>query len=77
MEAAVNGGRFGTLRDLSHKLIPPCRHLGLTTLLALLREIELKAPRGNRMALRELINQARESSSEAGKTLHEQFRQMK
>jgi len=77
METAVEENRFGTVRDLAHKLIPPGRHLGLSQLLGQLREIELKAPRGNKMLLRELISQARESSSMAGKSLHEQFRQLK
>jgi signal transduction histidine kinase/CheY-like chemotaxis protein/CHASE3 domain sensor protein len=77
MEAAVDEGRFGTVRDLAHKLTPPGRHLGLSRLLEQLREIETKAPRGNRVLLRELISQARKSSSAAGKSLHAQFRQMK
>ncbi len=77
MEAAVEEGRFGTLRDLAHKLMPPGRHLGLSLLLKQLREIEIKAPRGNKMLLKELINKARKSSSMAGKSLHAQFRQMK
>ncbi|MEN8203960.1 MAG: ATP-binding protein [Bacteroidota bacterium] len=76
MDTAVEEGRFGTVRDLAHKLIPPGRHLGLSTLLEQLREIEIKAPRGNKSLLRELINQARKSSTLAGKSLHEQFRQM-
>ena len=77
MEAAVEQGRFGTVRDLAHKLMPPGRHLGLSHLLVQLREIEMKAPRGNKILLRDLISQARESSSLAGKSLHAQFRQMK
>jgi CheY-like chemotaxis protein len=77
MEAAVNEGRFGTVRNLAHKLTPPGRHLGLSLLLEQLREIERKAPRGNKLLLRDLISQARKSSSVAGKNLHEQFRQMK
>jgi CheY-like chemotaxis protein len=76
METAVDEGRFGRVRDLAHKLIPPSRHLGLSLLLEQLREIEKKAPRANKELLRDLIRQARESSSEAGKSLHEQFRQM-
>ncbi len=75
METAVDEGRFGTVRELAHKLTPPGRHLGLSLLLEQLREIEMKAPRGNKMLLRDLISQARESSSLAGKSLHEQFRQ--
>jgi signal transduction histidine kinase/CheY-like chemotaxis protein len=77
MEAAVEEGRFGTVRELAHKLMPPGRHLGLSLLLRQLREIEMKAPRGNKILLRELISQARKSSSLAGKSLHAQFRQMK
>ncbi len=77
MERALNEGRFGTVRELAHKLTPPSRHLGLTRLLEQLREIERKAPRGNKLLLGELIKQARESSSEAGKDLHAQFRQLK
>jgi len=77
METAVEEGRFGTVRDLAHKLMPPGRHLGLSVLLLQLREIEMKAPRGNKILLRELISQARISSSMAGKSLHAQFRQMK
>jgi signal transduction histidine kinase/CheY-like chemotaxis protein len=76
MEAAVDEGRFGTIRELAHKLTPPGRHLGLSLLLEQLREIEMQAPRGNTMLLRELISQARMSSSLAGKSLHEQFRLM-
>ena len=76
METALEEGRFGMVRDLAHKLIPPSRHLGLSLLLEQLRDIEMKAPRGNMILLRDLIRQARESSSEAGKSLHEQFRQM-
>jgi signal transduction histidine kinase/CheY-like chemotaxis protein len=76
MEAAVEEGRFGAVRDLAHKLIPPGRHLGLSLLLDQLREIEMKAPRGNKKQLLELIYQARESSSFAGKSLHAQFRQL-
>jgi hypothetical protein len=57
--------------------MPPGRHLGLSVLLKQLREIEMKAPRGNKMLLRELIGQARKSSTMAGKSLHAQFRQMK
>ena len=77
MEAAVEEGRFGTVRDLAHKLMPPGRHLGLSQLLVQLREIEMKAPRGNKILLRDLISQARESSTLAGISLHAQFRQMK
>jgi len=76
METALDEGRFGRVRDLAHKLIPPSRHLGLSRLLEQLMDIEMKAPRGNMILLRDLIRQARESSSEAGKSLHEQFRQM-
>jgi signal transduction histidine kinase/CheY-like chemotaxis protein len=76
MEAALDEGRFGIIRELAHKLTPPGRHLGLSLLLEQLREIEMKAPRGNTMLLRELISQARMSSSLAGKSLHEQFRLM-
>jgi signal transduction histidine kinase/CheY-like chemotaxis protein len=77
MEIAVDEGRFGTVRDLAHKLMPPGRHLGLSQLLEQLRQIEMKAPRGNKLLLRDLINQARKSSSVAGKSLHQQFRQLK
>jgi len=77
MEVAVDESRFGTVRDLAHKLMPPGRHLGLSQLLEQLRQIEMKAPRGNKLLLRDLISQARKSSSVAGKSLHEQFRQMK
>ena len=77
MEAAVDEGRFGTVRDLAHKLMPPGRHLGLSSLLMQLREIEMKAPRGNKILLSELIGQARNTCSMAGKSLHAQFRQMK
>lgn len=76
METAVDQGRFGTVKELAHKLIPPSRHLGLSELLELLREIEVKAPRGNKLLLRDLISRATKSSSLAGKSLHEQFRQM-
>jgi len=76
METALDEGRFGTVRELAHKLIPPSRHLGLSLLLEQLREIEMKAPRASQMLLRDLINRARKSSSLAGKSLHEQFRQM-
>ncbi|MEN8228632.1 MAG: ATP-binding protein [Bacteroidota bacterium] len=76
METAVDEGRFGTVRDLAHKLMPPSRHLGLSLLYEQLREIEMKAPRGNKMLLRDLISRARESSSVAGKSLLEQFRQL-
>jgi CheY-like chemotaxis protein len=76
MEAALDEGRFGIIRELAHKLTPPGRHLGLSLLLEQLREIEMQAPRGNTMLLRELISQARMSSSLAGKSLHEQFRLM-
>jgi CheY-like chemotaxis protein len=76
MEAAVEDGRFGAVRDLAHKLIPPGRHLGLSLLLDQLREIEMKAPRGNKILLMDLISQARESSSLAGKSLHAQLRQL-
>jgi len=76
METAVDEGSFGVVRDLAHKLIPPSRHLGLSQLLEELRDIEMKAPRGNKILLRDLIRQARKSSSEAGKSLHAQFRQM-
>jgi signal transduction histidine kinase/CheY-like chemotaxis protein len=77
METAVDEGRFGTVRDLAHKLTPPGRHLGLSQLLELLGQIETKAPRGNKILLRDLIERARKSSTLAGKGLHAQFRQMK
>jgi CheY-like chemotaxis protein/HPt (histidine-containing phosphotransfer) domain-containing protein len=77
METAVNEGRFGTVRDLAHKLIPPGRHLGLSLLLEQLMQIEKKAPRGNKILLLDLIRQARESSSAAGKSLHAQFEEIK
>lgn len=77
MEAAVDEGRYGTVRDLAHKLVPPGRHLGLSLLVGQLGDIEMKAPRGNKALLRELISQARKSSLEAGKSLHLQFRQIK
>jgi len=76
MEAAVEEGRFGAVRDLAHKLIPPGRHLGLSMLHEQLKEIELKAPRGNKILLRELVSQARKSSTLAGKSLHSQFKQL-
>ena len=76
MDAAVEEGRFGTVRDLAHKLASPSRHLGLTSLLDLLKEIEKKAPRGNRILLRELIHKAGEQCTLAGQNLHQQFRQM-
>ena len=74
METAVDEGRFGTVRELAHKLTPPGRHLGLSLLLEQLREIEMRAPWGNRKLLRDLINRARKSSTLAGESLHEQFR---
>ena len=77
METALDEGRFGSIKDLAHKLTPPGRHLGLSLLLEQLREIETKAPRGNKILLRDLIKRARKSSSLAGKSLHAQFRQMK
>ena len=77
METALDEGRFGTVRDLAHKLTPPVRHLGLSLLLEQLREIETKAPRGNKILLRDLISRARKNSSLAGQRLHAQFRQMK
>jgi HPt (histidine-containing phosphotransfer) domain-containing protein len=76
MEVALEEGRFGTVRDLAHKLKPPARHLGISMLLEQLREIELKAPRGNKMLLRELIKEARKSSTLAGQSLHAQFNHM-
>jgi signal transduction histidine kinase/CheY-like chemotaxis protein/HPt (histidine-containing phosphotransfer) domain-containing protein len=76
MESAVDEGRFGTVRDLAHKLKPPGRHLGITTLTRLLDEIETKAPRGNKMALRDLIRLARMRSEQAGEHLFRQYRQM-
>jgi signal transduction histidine kinase/CheY-like chemotaxis protein len=76
METAVDQGRFGTVRELAHKLVPPSRHLGLSEVLEQLREIEMKAPLGNKKLLRDLIRQARKSSSLAGNSLHEQFRHM-
>ncbi len=76
MEAAVDQGRFGTVRDLAHKLTPPGRHLGLSLLLDQLRQIETKAPRGNKILLRDLIRQARKSSALAGESLHAKFREM-
>ena len=76
METAVDEGRFGLVRDLAHKLVPPSRHLGLSGLLEQLREIEKQAPRGNKSLLRDLIRQARKSSSQAGSSLHEQFRHL-
>ncbi len=76
MEAAVDQGRLGTVRDLAHKLIPPGRHLGLSLLLDQLKQIEMKAPRGNKILLRDLIRQARKSSALAGESLHAQFREM-
>lgn len=76
MEEAVEEGRFGTVRDLAHKLKPPSRHLGLSLLYEQLDEIEMKAPRGNRILLRDLVITAKKSSAEAGKSLHDQFRQL-
>jgi len=76
MEEAVEEGRFGTVRDLAHKLKPPSRHLGISLLYEMLDEIERKAPRGNRIILRELIFKAKRGSTEAGKNLHDQFRQL-
>jgi HPt (histidine-containing phosphotransfer) domain-containing protein len=77
MQTALDEGRFGTVRDLAHKLTPPVRHLGLSLLLEMLREIETKAPRGNKVLLRDLISRARKNSSLAAQSLHAQFRQMK
>jgi CheY-like chemotaxis protein len=77
METALEEGRFGMVRDLAHKLIPPSRHLGLSRLLEQLMDIEMKAPRGNMILIRDLIRQARKSSSDAGKSLHAQYRQLK
>jgi CheY-like chemotaxis protein len=77
MESAVEEGRYGTVRELAHKLVPPGRHLGLSRFVEQLADIEMKAPRGNKVLLRELISQARKSSQEAGESLHLQFRQIK
>lgn len=49
-------GHWQTLADLSHKLLPPCRHLGATVLCTLLGEIEHKA--GNNADIEELIEKA-------------------
>ena len=49
-------GHWQTLADLSHKLLPPCRHLGVTVLCTLLGEIEHKA--GNNADIEELIEKA-------------------
>jgi CheY-like chemotaxis protein len=49
-------GHWQTLADLSHKLLPPCRHLGATVLCTLLGEIEHKA--GNNTDIEELIEKA-------------------
>lgn len=40
---AFLSGHWQTLADLSHKLLPPCRHLGATELSRLLSDIEHKA----------------------------------
>jgi signal transduction histidine kinase/CheY-like chemotaxis protein/CHASE3 domain sensor protein/HPt (histidine-containing phosphotransfer) domain-containing protein len=76
MESALEEDRYGTIRDLAHKLAPPSRYLGLSHLLELFREIEKRAPRGNKMLLRDLIGKAKLLCSEAGKHLHDQFQQM-
>lgn len=76
MQTAMEEGRFGTVRELAHKLASPSRHLGVTSLLELLKEIEKKAPRGNKILLRELIQQATEKCTLAGQHLQEQFRHM-
>lgn len=49
-------GHWQTLADLSHKLLPPCRHLGATVLCTLLGEIEHEA--GNNADIEELIEKA-------------------
>ena len=49
-------GHWQALADLSHKLLPPCRHLGATVLCTLLGEIEHKA--GNNTDIEELIEKA-------------------
>lgn len=76
MRSAIGDGRFGSVRELAHKLASPARHLGLTGLLELLKEIERKAPRGNRILLNELVRKAGEHATRASRHLQQQLKQM-
>jgi HPt (histidine-containing phosphotransfer) domain-containing protein len=76
MKVAVDEGRFGTVRELAHKLTPPARHMGLSQLLEMLGQLETKAPRGDKRLLLDLIGLARKNSSIAGSSLRAQFRQL-
>lgn len=40
MQAAVSSGNFEQVAELAHKMMPPCRHLGVSDLASLLKNIE-------------------------------------
>jgi signal transduction histidine kinase/HPt (histidine-containing phosphotransfer) domain-containing protein/CHASE3 domain sensor protein/ActR/RegA family two-component response regulator len=40
MQEAVNSGKFDPVAELAHKMMPPCRHLGVSDLAILLKKIE-------------------------------------
>ena len=40
MQEAVNSGKFEPVAELAHKMMPPCRHLGVSDLAILLKKIE-------------------------------------
>ncbi len=41
MEAAARSGQVDSIRELAHKMMPPCRHIGAMDLFNLLRKIEV------------------------------------
>ena len=40
MQEAVKSGQWETVADLAHKMLPPCRHIGASDLVDLLKKIE-------------------------------------
>jgi signal transduction histidine kinase/FixJ family two-component response regulator/HPt (histidine-containing phosphotransfer) domain-containing protein len=61
---AFLSGHWQTLADLSHKLLPPCRHLGALELSRLLSDIEHKA--GNRTDIGNLEGLIQRAEAEFG-----------
>lgn len=56
--AGLHDKNWHTLRAKSHKMIPPCRHLGLDQLVTMLKEVEIEAEEGHDyIKVKKLVNE--------------------
>ncbi len=71
---ALVSGELEIVADAAHKLSPPCRHIGASTLLGYLKQIENNArDQGDRNQLKKLAGQSVREFETVKKIIHEQI----